>query len=322
MVLPTILILIAVATSTGYGRVDWVEFILKLIVVGPVVGFAIGGVGSWLIFQLDRQTPIRRERQSLYGIGLVLGSYAAGTAVGGDGFLAAFAAGLAVVLLNQTLCDCFLEYGEVTSEMTMLLSFVLFGVVLSEILQDAPIWPSIALAAVLIFAVRPASLGAVLSRAHASWEARLFIAWFGPRGLNSLLLALLAVHAGVPGAEELLAVVGIVVLASTILHGASATPASAWYARRISGKVHEEERESDAAAIFGTHEEVIPRISVKELSERLQSHPAPLILDVRSRMSYEHDEGRIPGDIRVPPDRIAEWARTVPKGQSVVVYCT
>lgn len=259
MVLPTILILIAVATSTGYGRVDWVEFILKLIVVGPVVGFAIGGVGSWLIFQLDRQTPIRRELQSLYGIGLVLGSYAAGTAVGGDGFL---------------------EYGEVTSEMTMLLSFVLFGVVLSEILQDAPIWPSIALAAVLIFAVRPASLGAVLSRAHASWEARLFIAWFGPRGLNSLLLALLAVHAGVPGAEELLAVVGIVVLASTILHGASATPASAWYARRISGKVHEEERESDAAAIFGAHEEVIPRISVKELSERLQSHPAPLILDV------------------------------------------
>ncbi len=60
--------------------------------------------------------------------------------------------------------------------MTMLLSFVLFGVVLSEILPDAPFWPSIGLAAILIFAVRPGSLGAVLSRAHASWEARLFIA--------------------------------------------------------------------------------------------------------------------------------------------------
>jgi rhodanese-related sulfurtransferase len=130
------------------------------------------------------------------------------------------------------------------------------------------------------------------------------------------------VHAGVPGAEELLAVVGIVVLASTALHGASATPASAWYARRISGKVHEEERESDAAGIFGGDEEVIPRISVEELNEHLQSHQPPLILDVRSRMSYEHDKSRIPGDIRIPPDRIAEWARTVPEGLSVVAYCT
>jgi NhaP-type Na+/H+ or K+/H+ antiporter len=322
VVLPTILILIAVATSTGYGSVDWIEFVLKLIVLGPVVGFAIGCAGSWLIFRLDKQAPIRWELQSLYGIGLVLGSYAAGTAVGGDGFLAAFAAGLAVVLLNQTLCDRFLEYGETTSEMTMLLSFVLFGVVLSEVLPDAPFWPSIALAAILIFAVRPGSLGLVLSRARASWEARLFISWFGPRGLNSLLLALLAVHAGVPGAEELFAVVGIVVLASTVLHGASATPATAWYARRISGEVHEEERESDAAAIFGGHEEVIPRISVEELQQRLESPDPPLILDVRSRMSYEQDNGRIAGDIRVPPDRIAEWARTMPEGLSVVAYCT
>ena len=41
--------------------------------------------------------------------------------------MGAFAAGLAVVLLNQSLCDCFLEYGDVSSEMAMLLAFVLFG---------------------------------------------------------------------------------------------------------------------------------------------------------------------------------------------------
>ena len=67
-----------------------------------------------------------------------------------------------------------------------------------------------------------------------SFSAKGLIAWFGPRGLNSLLLALLAVQADVPGAEMLLATVGIVVLASTGIHGASSTPIGAWYQRRAS----------------------------------------------------------------------------------------
>ena len=49
--------------------------------------------------------------------------------------MGAFAAGLAVVLLNQSLCDCFLEYGDVSSKMAMLLTFVLFGAVLSGIVS-------------------------------------------------------------------------------------------------------------------------------------------------------------------------------------------
>lgn len=69
----------------------------------------------------------------------MLGSYAGATALGGDGFLAAFFAGLAVVTLNQSLCDCFLDYGDVTAEMAMLLSFLKFGIVLSGILSESTI---------------------------------------------------------------------------------------------------------------------------------------------------------------------------------------
>jgi NhaP-type Na+/H+ or K+/H+ antiporter len=82
----------------------------------------------------------------------------------------------------------------------------------------------LALAALVIFGIRPLVLGAILSSARMSWEARGFISWFGPRGLNLLLLALIAVAAGVPGAEVLMATVGIVVLASAAIHGASTTP--------------------------------------------------------------------------------------------------
>jgi len=82
--------------------------------------------------------------------------------------LAAFAAGLAVVLLNQSLCDCFLEYGEVTSEMAMLLAFVLFGIVLSGMVGSVALVPALGLAALVIFVIRPGVLGVVLARAKMS----------------------------------------------------------------------------------------------------------------------------------------------------------
>ena len=322
VVLPTILILAAVATASSSGASEWVIFISKLLLLGPAIGFAVGGFGSWLMVRIDKKTPIRRELQSMYGLGLVLGSYAAGTAVGGDGFLAAFAAGLAVVLLNQTLCDCFLEYGEVTSEMAMLLSFTLFGIVLSGLIPDISIGPALALAVIAIFLVRPISLSLVLLRAHMSWEARGFVAWFGPRGLNSLLLALLVVQLHVEGAEILMGAVGIVVLVSTVLHGASARPAIKWYAKRIQQSVHEEEREADAAGIFHAHGDAIPRVTVDELHSMLETDTPPILLDVRSRFSYEADGFRIAEDVRVQPDELSSWLQDRKPDRRVVAYCT
>lgn len=201
--------------------------------------------------RVDARLGIRSEYQALYGVGLVLGSYAAATALGGDGFLAAFAAGPGVVLLNQTLCDCFLEYGEVTAEMAMLLALVLFGAVLLDILGTANIGAALLLAGMVIFVIRPSVLDLVLARSNMSWEAHAFISWFGPRGLNSLLLALLVVHAGVAGSELLLATVGVVVLASVAIHGGMATPVSGWYGRKAARETLVEERESTAAGLFG-----------------------------------------------------------------------
>jgi NhaP-type Na+/H+ or K+/H+ antiporter len=100
--------------------------------------------------------------------------------------------------------------------------------------REHDLWKTVALAALIIFIIRPISLAAILSRAHISWDGRLFTSWFGPRGLNTLLLALLVIEAGIEGSELLLAVVGTVVLASSVIHGASATPIAAWYGRRIS----------------------------------------------------------------------------------------
>ena len=322
VVLPVVLVLIAVATDQSNGAAGWVVFLLKLLLLGPVIGFAIGGLGSWLMDWMDKKLTIRREHQSLYSVGLVLAAYSAATAAGGDGFLGAFAAGLAVVMLNQSLCDCFLEYGEVTSEMAMLLAFVLFGAVLSDMLGMVDIWPTLGLAGLVIFVIRPTVLGVVLSKARMSWQAHAFISWFGPRGLNSLLLALLVVQAGIPGSELLLATVGVVVMASVAIHGGTATPVGAWYGRIAARETLEEERETTVAGLFGSHDGEVPLVEPQELAEWLTEPDPPLIIDVRTRASYDHDRTRIPDSVRVLPDGVVEYIDQHPPGRDVIAYCS
>ena len=278
--------------------------------LGPAAGFAIGAAGSWVMGRVDQRFHIRPEYQSLYSIGLVLGAFVIGAAAGGDGdgFLAAFAAGLAVTAFNQTLCDCFLEFGQVIAEMTMLLAFVLFGAVLSSLVGEAPLLATVALAGLAIFIIRPLVVRSVLrlGRAGLSRHARQFIGWFGPRGLASLLFAL----------------VGVVVLVSVVAHGVTATPFSGWYARRASQETLAEERASTAAELFAQRPDDIPRVTPAELSQRLAGPNPPVVLDVRSRSEYARDGVRIPGSVRVLPDQVAEWAADRLRDQPYVLYCT
>jgi hypothetical protein len=176
-------------------------------------------------------------------------------------------------------------------------------------------------------------MGLVLLRARMSVPARLFIGWFGPRGLNSLLLALLAVQGHVAGAEWLMAVTGVVVIVSVIVHGASATPLAGWYGKRVAEAVDvpEEERESTFAGLFEEAGHTPLRIAPSEVvalqaAAREAGAPGPLILDVRARSSYEDDDGQIPGSLRVLPDQVTEWAaqhkESHDRERLIVAYCT
>lgn len=324
VILPIVLILIALLTKSIGGLVDWTIFLAQLLILSPLIGLLVGGIGAWLMGHADARFNIRREYQALYGIGLVLAAYAAGQAVHGDGFLASYFAGLAVTLFNVSLCDCFLEYGEVTAEMAMLLTFVLFGAVLSTLLGTIAFGPTLLLALIGIIVVRPVALGLVLKRATMSNTARAFIGWFGPRGLSSLLLALLVVQAGAPDATRLLAITGMVVIVSVIVHGISATPISGWYGRLIarSQLTLAEEREATLTGLFEPDATDTLRISVAELAMRLAGPDPPIVLDVRTRAQYNNDKGQIPGSIRLLPDQVEEWASKEAHIRAVVAYCT
>ena len=326
VVLPVVLITIAVMKAEASSADAWALVFGKLLVLGPALGFAIGAVGAWTMSRMDRRFGIRREYQSLYGMGLVFAAFTAATAVGGDGFLAAFAAGAAIAALDLRLCDCFLEYGDATSEMIMLFAFILFGAVLSGLVGTVPLAAALALAALTLFVARPAAVAIVLRHAAISRSARAFIAWFGPRGLASLLLALLVVQAKLPGAVALLAVAGVVVTVSVVLHGVSATPLTGLYAARVARETLAEERMSSAADLLrsGTVRTTAgpPMVEARDLLPWRATDELPLILDVRSRSSYEKDPVGIPGDVRVPPDEVETWAAPHPRDRAIVAYCT
>ena len=125
-------------------------------------------------------------------------------------------------MLHSTwsLCDCFIEYGGVTAEMLLLFTFVIFGTSL--------IWTGFSgldtrtvIFAVFAILIRVPIYLLTLIGSHVDRRGRLLIAWFGPRGLSSLLLILLPVFAGVPGSDRLFRVSALIVMISIVLHGAS-----------------------------------------------------------------------------------------------------
>jgi sodium/hydrogen antiporter len=322
VVLPMILVLGAVALGNAGTLTDWLLLLGKLLVLGPLVGIAVGGASVWLMNRAQAASTISRPYLALYGVGTLLAAYVAGEAVGGSGFLAVFAAGSTLVALDFDLCDCFLEYGEVTAELTMLVAFTLFGAYLATTIVSVPLLPAAVLAVVVLALARPVVINLILRHVSISRRARVFIGWFGPRGLSTLLFGLLLVANGVPDAERLLSVAGVVVIVSVVLHGVSAAPLAARYAQAVARETLPEEREGTAAGLFMGEADDVPRIGVQELAALLDSADPPIVLDVRTHSSYDLDPARIPGSVRVEPDRVADWAAGQSHERSIVTYCT
>lgn len=191
---------------------------LDLFVLGPGAGIFVGLLGVAALDLIRRRIGVRRDYESLYSLGVAFTAFAAAEAVHSSGFLAAFAAGMTIAALDVELCDCFIEYGGVTAEMLLLFTFVLLG--------SYVIWTGFTVinGATLLFTaiavlIRTPVYLLSLIRSRVDMRGRLLIAWFGPRGLSSLLLVLLPVFAGLPGGERLFEICSLVVLASVALHG-------------------------------------------------------------------------------------------------------
>ena len=305
----------AAASGASVGR-----SILGLFVLGPVLGALVGWVGITALASVRDHTGVRRDYESLYALGLAFTSFAFAEAVGGSGFVAAFAAGLLVASRDVELCDCFLEYGEATAEMLLLLTFVALGMTL--------IWLGLAdldgrtvLFAVIALVARPVVLYPVLGGVGLEDRDRRLIAAFGPRGLSTLLLALLPVFAGIEGSERIFTLSSVVVLLSVVVHGGgTAFFLRAHALRGTGGPLHAVAPLRRASAA----EPIVPALVTIEEVRALQAAGAPVeIVDSRSDRSRDGDALQAAGSVRIRPDDPIRDAteRRLSQRATLVVYC-
>lgn len=328
VVLPIVVLsILALETQAGGPPPQFGRRLLGLFILGPALGALIGWAAITLLEQVRRRFGVRRDYESLYALGVAFTAYAAAEGVGGSGFLAAFTAGLVIASLDVELCDCFLDYGEASAEMFLLLTFVAFGASL--------IWIGLSVVSVrtILFAfialgVRTVVLLPALQRAGVDAETRRLIAWFGPRGLSTLLLILLAVFAGVPGAEYLFSIASFVVLLSVFLHGggialllrrrAVAAPLAGTPSRA------REPLPIATTSKAGSEPEVVPeRITIPELRDLWGQGDPVVIVDARTARTYGPDPWRARDAVRLPPDDAVRSAKELglARHSTLVVYC-
>jgi NhaP-type Na+/H+ or K+/H+ antiporter len=293
--------------------------ILGLFVLGPLLGGLVGWIGIRMLSKIRSTLGVRRDYEAMYALGLAFTGFATAEAVGGSGFLAAFAAGFMVGSQDVELCDCFLEYGEATAEMLLLLTFVALGMSLiwSGLTVITP--ATLAFAAIALVA-RTVVLLPVLRGTGVPVRDRRLIALFGPRGLSSLLLVLLPVFAGVPGAPFLFAVTSLVVIMSVIVHGGGI----ALYMRGHASPDVEIATKLPAPGAAERDTERVPAlVTLTELADLERRGEEIIFVDARRFRHFNEGERQITGAVRVDPnDAVRDAvAQRLSQRATLVVYC-
>lgn len=313
VLLPALLVAVALLAANSE-HVVIADVVLRTLLLGIVIGAVVGFLAVKAMELVRRHIGIRRDYESLYVLAIALTAYAGAEAFHGSGFIAAFAAGIVVARMDVELCECFYDYGEASAEMALLFAFVILG--------NSAIWtgfdvvsPRVLLFSAVALFGRTVVLAATLGFARVDKRSRWIITWFGPRGLSSLLLVLLAVFAGVPSGAQLFAICSLVVLLSVVIHGGS--------------QIFLRPARNDIPVITpsGMEAELVSdtvRITLDEVEHLQAMREDVRILDVRADASYRRTLEQPVGAVRVAPERATEGVRVMglPPDAWLVLYCT
>jgi NhaP-type Na+/H+ or K+/H+ antiporter len=233
--LPVVLALAACAEAMGQDSLTpWLGFTAKQLILGPVVGIAVGYLGGQLVDRASRAGWMNESFHLLSGLALAFLSYGAAEWAHGNGFIAAFAAGLVLGNTVRGSCGAIYEFAEAEGQLLALITFLLFGAVLlpRAVAHWSPMVFAYAALSLTVVRMLPVSLS--LLGAGLRPVTHLFLGWFGPRGLASILFGLLIVERmSIEHRESIVAVVIATVLLSVVAHGISAAPAARAYGKRM-----------------------------------------------------------------------------------------
>lgn len=224
--LPMILMLAALnAPSSVAPAGGWALYTVLQITLGPVVGAGLGVLGGVGLLLAQNRALTSPLYEGIATLSLAAAGYFGATAVGGNGFIAAFAAGVGFACIVRDRCQFVFDFTESEGQLVSWAAFFLIGALL---VPDAIANLDLATTAAIVLSlavVRPIAIWVSLIGSDADPSTRLFIGWFGPRGLATALFALLVVEQLAPELGEFVLHFAInAVCFSALLHGVTAVP--------------------------------------------------------------------------------------------------
>jgi sodium/hydrogen antiporter len=237
---PFLMVFIALALQAAEGAgAILMRFLWEQIGYGTLIGLGIGLAGGWLLGVAQRRNWMAEELQQLGLVTLPLLCMLVSEATGASIFIAAYVSGLAVQIGFAEAAERSTEFSENWGRLFNFFVFFLFGLLVARAWTSFN--PTLALYAILsLTVVRMIPVALALTGTGLSRSTVLFVGWFGPRGLVSIVLGLvyLEQHANLPGESTIRLAVMATVLLSIFAHGLSALPGIDLYARRIASLHH------------------------------------------------------------------------------------
>jgi NhaP-type Na+/H+ or K+/H+ antiporter len=233
LALPAVLAL-AAALGAGDGEFVWWQFVLQDVTLGLVFGVGVGFLAARLMPRhRELQGGIHAHQQSLYALGVAFTAYGFAIAPpAGNGFIAVYVSAITLGILRPDIRENFFQLSGDVLELIKLGVFVVFGALLSADALAASGWAGPALVAFTLLVARPVAVLAALAGTRTDLATRLFMAWFGPKGVATMTFSLLILGEGLAAGEQIFNLAALVVFCSIIAHGLTDTPGANWLAAR------------------------------------------------------------------------------------------
>lgn len=214
---------------------DWILLAARQIGFGTLTGILVGYAGARITRAALDAGTLGQSWQGISSLALAGLAWAIAEMIHGNGFISAFIAGMVFGNTLQRPAAFLFEFSETEGQLLVLATFAVFGAVMLP-----EVWPQIN-ATVLLYAIASLTIVRMLPiilsllGTATDWRDRLFLAWFGPRGLASILFILLVGESGgIPHYELLTTIVFTTVALSVLLHGITAGPLASLYGKTAS----------------------------------------------------------------------------------------
>ena len=232
---PILLVFIALASGTA-GEGGSTMLALRLVAqelgIGLVVGVGLASVGAWLMRRCHERGWITEIWKQVTIVGLAIGCFTVAQSLHGSGYIAAFTGGIAFGYFAKDATHRLVLAAEATGETLALITWMLFGSAVIGQVFEFFTWQVVVYALLSLTVVRMLPVFFCLSGTGEDARSRLFLGWFGPRGLASIVFAIIVLNKNLPGGNLLALVVVCTVFFSLVAHGISANPLAKMMAGR------------------------------------------------------------------------------------------